>query len=84
VPRERAAGGRQHRRAPDLRLGRAELIEAYLIDFDGDLYGDELRLRFLERLRGERRFATVEALVEEMHPTSSRPARSARAPRALG
>jgi riboflavin kinase/FMN adenylyltransferase len=52
---------------PTFGTGRAELIEAYLIDFDGDLYGQELRLRFLQRLRGERRFETVEALVEEMH-----------------
>ncbi len=52
---------------PTFGTGRAELIEAYLLDFDGDLYGTELRLRFLQRLRGERRFESVEALVEEMH-----------------
>ncbi|MGA3362040.1 MAG: bifunctional riboflavin kinase/FAD synthetase [Solirubrobacteraceae bacterium] len=52
---------------PTFGSGRAELIEAYLIDFDGDLYGTQLRLRFLARLRGERRFETVEALVQEMH-----------------
>jgi riboflavin kinase/FMN adenylyltransferase len=52
---------------PTFGSGRAELIEAHLIDFDGDLYGTELRLCFLERLRGERRFATAEALIEEMH-----------------
>ncbi len=51
---------------PTFGSGRAELIEAHLIDFDGDLYGSELRLRFLERLRGERRFESVEALVAEM------------------
>jgi riboflavin kinase/FMN adenylyltransferase len=51
---------------PTFGSGRAELIEAHLIDFEGDLYGAELRLRFVERLRGERRFATVEALVAEM------------------
>jgi riboflavin kinase / FMN adenylyltransferase len=52
---------------PTFGTGRAELIEAYLIDFDGHLYGQELRLHFLQRLRGERRFETVAALVEEMH-----------------
>jgi riboflavin kinase/FMN adenylyltransferase len=52
---------------PTFGTGRAELIEAYLIDFDGDLYGQELRLHFLERLRGEKRFESVAALVEEMH-----------------
>jgi len=52
---------------PTFGTGRAELIEAYLLDFEGDLYGQELRLRFIERLRGEQRFETVEALIEEMH-----------------
>ena len=51
---------------PTFGTGRAELIEAYLIDFEGDLYGTELRLHFLERLRGERRFETAEALIEAM------------------
>jgi riboflavin kinase / FMN adenylyltransferase len=52
---------------PTFGTGRAELIEAHLIDFDGDLYGQELRLHFIERLRGERRFATVEELIDVMH-----------------
>jgi riboflavin kinase/FMN adenylyltransferase len=52
---------------PTFQTGRGELIEAYLLDFEGDLYGRELRLDFLERLRGERRFETAEALVEQMH-----------------
>jgi riboflavin kinase / FMN adenylyltransferase len=52
---------------PTFKTGRGELIEAYLLDFDGDLYGGELRLDFVERLRGERRFDTSEALVAEMH-----------------
>jgi riboflavin kinase/FMN adenylyltransferase len=52
---------------PTFTTGRGELIEAYLLDFDGDLYGTELRLDFVRRLRGERRFATVEELIEQMH-----------------
>ena len=52
---------------PTFQTGRGELIEAYLLDFDGDLYGQQLCLEFLERLRGERRFDTAEALVEQMH-----------------
>lgn len=52
---------------PTFQTGRGELIEAYILDFEGDLYGRELRLDFLARLRGERRFATAEALVEQMH-----------------
>ena len=42
------------------------LVEAFLIDFEGDLYGTELRLDFVRRLRGERAFPTVDALVEQM------------------
>jgi riboflavin kinase / FMN adenylyltransferase len=52
---------------PTFRTGRGELIEAYLLDFDGDLYEQTLCLDFLMRLRGERRFDTPEALVEQMH-----------------
>jgi len=52
---------------PTFTTGRGELIEAYLLDFDGDLYGTQLRLEFLKRLRGEKRFASVEALIEQMH-----------------
>jgi riboflavin kinase / FMN adenylyltransferase len=51
---------------PTFETGRGELIEAYLLDFDGDLYGTELRLQFLRRLRGERRFDSAEELVEQM------------------
>ena len=52
---------------PMFVTGRGELIEAFLLDFDGDLYGQPLRLEFLKRLRGEKRFESVEALVEQMN-----------------
>jgi riboflavin kinase / FMN adenylyltransferase len=51
---------------PTFVTGRGVLIEAFLIDFDGDLYDRELRLTFLSRLRGERRFDSTEALVDQM------------------
>jgi riboflavin kinase/FMN adenylyltransferase len=51
---------------PTFVTGRGELIEAYLLDFDSDLYGRQLQLSFLRRLRGERRFDTREALIEQM------------------
>jgi riboflavin kinase/FMN adenylyltransferase len=51
---------------PTFKTGRGLLVEAFLLDFEGDIYGRELRLDFLERLRGERRFDSVEALVEQM------------------
>jgi riboflavin kinase/FMN adenylyltransferase len=52
---------------PTFVTGRGELIEAYLLDFDGDLYGQSLSLDFLQRLRGERRFDSAAALIEQMH-----------------
>jgi len=51
---------------PTFGTGRAVLIEAFLLDRELDLYGQILRVEFLERLRGERRFASVEELVEQM------------------
>lgn len=51
---------------PMFETGRGLLIEAYLLDFDGDLYGQTLRIAFVERLRGEKRFESVEALIEQM------------------
>ena len=51
---------------PTFQTGRGELIEAYLLDFNGDLYGTQLCLEFIERLRGERRFDTAEALMAQM------------------
>lgn len=51
---------------PTFETGRGLLIETYLIDFDADLYGETLRIAFLERMRGEKRFDSVEALVEQM------------------
>ena len=51
---------------PMFVTGRGELIEAYLVDFEGDLYGQPLTVAFLKRLRGEKRFASVDALVEQM------------------
>jgi riboflavin kinase/FMN adenylyltransferase len=52
---------------PTFETGRGLLIEAYLLDFDGDLYGQNLRVAFVGRLRGERRFPSVEELVSQMH-----------------
>jgi riboflavin kinase/FMN adenylyltransferase len=52
---------------PTFATGRGELIEAYLVDFEGDLYDRTLELRFLSRLRGERRFGSADALIEQMH-----------------
>jgi riboflavin kinase / FMN adenylyltransferase len=52
---------------PTFETGRGLLVEAYLLDFDADLYGQTLRIAFVERLRGERRFDSVDKLVAQMH-----------------
>jgi riboflavin kinase/FMN adenylyltransferase len=51
---------------PTFGMGLSLLVEAYLLDSDVDLYGSELRLDFLVRLRGERRFESAQQLVEQM------------------
>jgi riboflavin kinase/FMN adenylyltransferase len=51
---------------PTFETGRGVLIEAYLIDHEEDLYGKLLRVAFVARLRGERRFAGVEELIAQM------------------
>jgi riboflavin kinase/FMN adenylyltransferase len=51
---------------PTFGTGRGVLIEAYLIDRDVDLYGRRLRIQFLRRLRGERRFDTAHSLIAQM------------------
>jgi riboflavin kinase/FMN adenylyltransferase len=51
---------------PMFETGRGLLVEAHLIGFEGDLYGQVLRIAFVERMRGERRFASVDALIEQM------------------
>jgi riboflavin kinase/FMN adenylyltransferase len=43
------------------------LVEAYLLDFDGDLYGEHSRVSFVDRLRGDQKFDTVDALIAQMH-----------------
>jgi len=41
-------------------------IEAYLLDFNGDLYGQEVKLEFVEYLRPEKKFPSVKALVKQI------------------
>jgi riboflavin kinase / FMN adenylyltransferase len=52
---------------PTFATGRGLLVEAHLIGFEGDLYGQTLRIAFIERMRGEKRFESVDELVEQMH-----------------
>jgi riboflavin kinase/FMN adenylyltransferase len=52
---------------PTFESGRGVLIEIHIIDADEDLYGQNLRVAFVSRLRGERRFPSVEELIAQMH-----------------
>ena len=51
---------------PTFTTGRGLLVEAYLLDYDGDLYGEVLTIEFRARLRGEWRFDSVQALIDQM------------------
>jgi riboflavin kinase/FMN adenylyltransferase len=42
------------------------VVEAYLLDFEGNLYGERARVRFVARLRDDERFASVDELVAQM------------------
>ena len=64
-----AVGG--HRAAASIGVnphygGTERRIEAFLIDFAGDLYGQHLRLELWERLRDERAFASENDLVQQI------------------
>ena len=52
---------------PMFETGRGLLVEAHLIGFEGDIYGETLRIAFLERLRGEKRFDSVDELIAQMN-----------------
>jgi riboflavin kinase/FMN adenylyltransferase len=51
---------------PTFETGRGVLIETYILDRDVDLYGQVLRVAFVERLRGERKFDSAEELISQM------------------
>ncbi len=46
--------------------GGPRLVEVYILDFDRDIYGQELEIHFVERLRDEMKFQSVQALIEQM------------------
>jgi riboflavin kinase/FMN adenylyltransferase len=79
VPREGIYAGRVRRedgsvhdaavsvgRKPTFRAAGPVVVEAYLIDFDGDLYGERVRVCFEARLRDEARFDSAAELVDRM------------------
>lgn len=52
--------------------GAPVTVEAYLLDFEGDLYDRRLRLEILDRLRDEQRFASIDALIQQIHEDVAR------------
>ncbi len=64
--------GARHRAATSIGVrptfgASGRTIEAFLMDFSGDLYGKRLKLEFVARLRDELKFPSVQALIEQMH-----------------
>jgi riboflavin kinase / FMN adenylyltransferase len=52
--------------------GGARTLEVYLFDVDEELYGEQMRLEFVRRQRGERRFKSAEALIRQMNRDAAR------------
>ena len=47
--------------------GRQFQIEVHIFDFDRDIYGDEVTIAFVNRIRAEKRFNSIEALQRQLH-----------------
>ena len=66
-------GGEQHGgmlnigRRPTLDNGDDRSIEVHIFDFDRDIYQQPLRLSFVQRIRAERRFDSLDELVAQLH-----------------
>ena len=52
--------------------GTEPLLEAHIFDFAGDLYRRHLEIEFIAKLREERKFASLEAMVVQMHEDARR------------
>ena len=63
---ERACAISLGRRPTFYEHADASLLEAYLLDFDGDLYGQQVKVRFVDHIRPELRFDSVDELVEQI------------------
>jgi riboflavin kinase/FMN adenylyltransferase len=63
---ERMAAISLGRRPTFYETADASLLEAYVLDFDGDLYGQAVKARFVQRLRGEVKFASVDDLIAQI------------------
>lgn len=52
--------------------GNERRVETHILDFSGDLYGKNITVRFIERLRAEKKFPSPDALVEQIHEDEQR------------
>lgn len=57
---------------PTFGTGRGLLVESHMIDWSGDIYGQQVEIAFLERMRGERRYDSVDALTDQMRADVAR------------
>ena len=57
---------------PSVSSTGERLVECHLLDFDGDLYGKNIRVRFLHRLREEKKFASLSELKDQIAHDSKR------------
>ena len=70
-PAHRAGGVASLGVRPTFGVG-ARILEVHLFDFDGDLYGQRLRVEFVRRQRGEKRFRDAASLVRQMDLDAAR------------
>jgi riboflavin kinase/FMN adenylyltransferase len=63
---ERMASISLGRRPTFYESADTSLLEAYVLDYDGDLYGQSVAVRFVRRLRGEVRFESADALITQI------------------
>jgi riboflavin kinase/FMN adenylyltransferase len=47
--------------------GEKPLLEVYIFDFDRDIYGQQITVQFVERLREERKYADLDSMVQQIH-----------------
>ncbi len=66
------AGGMMNQGARPTFDDRRRVLEAHLFGFEGDLYGEYVRVEWVERLRDVRRFAGVEQLQEQLQRDRAR------------
>ena len=57
---------------PTLNNGRERSIEVHILDFEGDLYGKEIMVEFVHRLREERTFSSLDELTEQLEKDKAR------------